>query len=88
MLDLLVHPGEVSSGPLLSLGDVSAMVAKAEVYQSDVPRLAVGDPAGVAVQGRTVAGKVTRIGQVVGGNELKSLDPRALLDLRTTHLLI
>jgi HlyD family secretion protein len=88
VLDLLARPGEVSSGPLISLGDVSSMVAKAEVYQSDVPRLAVGDPAEVSVQGRTIAGKVTRIGQVVGGNEMRGLDPRAIQDLHVVKVMI
>lgn len=88
VLDLVTHAGEVSSGPVLSLGDLSAMVAKAEVYQSDVPRLAVGDPASVSVQGRTIAGKVARIGRVVGRNGLKSLDPRALQDLHIVEVTI
>jgi HlyD family secretion protein len=88
VLDLLARPGEVGSGPLLSLGDVSAMVAEAEVYQSDVPRLAVGDPAEVSVQGRTIAGKVARIGQAVGGNSLKNLDPRALQDMHVVKVTI
>jgi HlyD family secretion protein len=88
VLDLFAHPGEVSSGLVLSLGDVSAMVAKAEVYQSDVPRLAVGDPAEVSVQGRTIAGKVARIGRFVGRNGLKSLDPRALQDLHVVEVSI
>jgi HlyD family secretion protein len=70
------------------MGDVSAMVAKAEVYQSDVPRLAVGDPAEVSVQGRTIAGKVARIGRFVGRNGLKSLDPRALQDLHVVEVSI
>lgn len=88
VLDLIAHPGEVSSGPVLSLGDVSAMVAKAEVYQSDVPRLAVGDPAEVSVQGRTIAGKVARIGRFVGRNGLRDLDPRALQDLHVVEVTI
>jgi HlyD family secretion protein len=86
VLDLLVHPGEVTPGPILTLGDLSTMIARAEVYQSDVPRLAVGDPAEVRIFERTIPGKVTRIGRVVGGNMLKSLDPRALQDLRVVEV--
>jgi HlyD family secretion protein len=70
------------------LGDVATIVAKAEVYQSDVPRIALGDPAEVQVQGRGVTGKVTRIGRIVGGNELKSIDPRALQDLRVVKVTV
>ena len=36
------HPGELSSVRLLMMGDVSSMVAKAEVYQSDVARIRSG----------------------------------------------
>jgi HlyD family secretion protein len=86
VLDLLAHTGEVSSGPILTLGNVSSMVAKAEVYQTDVPFLAVGDPAEVRVFERPVAGTVTRIGRLVGGNTLRSLDPRALQDLRVVEV--
>ncbi|WP_422928827.1 biotin/lipoyl-binding protein [Singulisphaera sp. PoT] len=88
VLDVQIRPGEVSNGSLLSLGDLSAMVAKAEVYQTDVDRLAVGNVAEVLVQGRPVAGKVVRIGRIVGGNELRSLDPRALQDLRVVTVTI
>ncbi|HNO10612.1 MAG TPA: hypothetical protein PKI67_06770, partial [bacterium] len=42
ILDVLAHPGEVGSGPLLQMGDLSAMIVTAEVYQSDVGRLRVG----------------------------------------------
>jgi HlyD family secretion protein len=88
ILEILAHAGEVSGGPLLELGDLSVMVATAEVYQSDVPLLKVGDPATVQVLDRSVAGKVTRIGSVVGKNQLLSLDPRALQDRRVVKVTI
>ena len=59
ILEISAHAGEVSSGPIASLGDVSAMVAMAEVYQSDIPEVKVGNPAEVTVLGRKLAGKVT-----------------------------
>ena len=61
------------------------MVATAEVYQADVPRLKVGDAATVQVLEQSVTGKVTRIGSVVGKNQLVSLDPRALQDRRVVR---
>ena len=57
VLEVAAHAGEVSGGPLLSLGDLSAMVAIAEVYQSDVPEVKVGDPAEVVILGKKVAGQ-------------------------------
>jgi HlyD family secretion protein len=82
VLELRAHPGEVSAGPLLTLGDTSAMVATAEVFQTDVPGIAVGDPAEIRVLDRTVTGRVTAIGSVVGRNQIVSLDPRAQQDRR------
>ena len=88
VLDLSAHAGEVSTGPLLSLGDLSAMVAIAEVYQSDLADVKVGDPAEVMILGRKVPGKVTRISRLVGRNTLASLDPRALQDRRVVPVTI
>ena len=88
ILRMLVHPGELSAGALLELGDVAAMAATAEVYQSDVPRLRVGDPAVVNILGSPVAGTVARIGSIVGKNQLTSVDPRALRDLRVVEVTV
>ena len=88
VLELLAHAGEVSSGPLLAMGDISAMSAIAEVYQADVPRLHVGDSAVVPILDDSVAGKVSRIGSVVGKNQLTNLDPRALQDRRVVKVTV
>jgi HlyD family secretion protein len=88
VLELSAHAGEVSTGTLLSLGDLSAMVAIAEVYQSDVPEVKVGDLAEALILGRKVAGKVTKVSRLVGRNTLASLDPRALQDRRVVPITI
>lgn len=88
VLRILTHAGELGAGALLLMGDVSSMVAKAEVYQSDVPRIRVGDPAEVDILGTRISGKVTRIGSVVGKNQLMSVDPRAMRDLRVVEVTI
>jgi HlyD family secretion protein len=88
ILRVLAHPGELSAGALLQMGDVSSMVARAEVYQSDVPRIRVGDPAEVEILGTQVAGKVGRISSIVGRNQLTSIDPRAMRDLRVVEVTI
>ena len=64
------------------------MIARAEVYQSDVPRIRPGDPAEVDILGTRVGGKVTRIGSIVGKNQLTSIDPRAMRDLRVVEVTI
>ncbi|WP_165233954.1 HlyD family efflux transporter periplasmic adaptor subunit [Aquisphaera insulae] len=82
VLEILARPGEISAGPLLLLGDLSGMVAAAEVFQADIPSLKLGDPATVQVLDREVTGKVTRIGSVVVRNQINPIDPRALQDRR------
>jgi HlyD family secretion protein len=88
ILDVLAHAGEVGSGPLLQMGDLSAMVVKAEVYQTDVGRIHAGDRATVSILDKNVGGKVSRVGSVVGRNQMMSLDPRALQDLRVVSVTI
>jgi HlyD family secretion protein len=88
ILRVIAHPGELSSGTLLVMGDVSSMIARAEVYQADVPRIRPGDPAEVDILSTRVAGKVDRIGSIVGRNQLTSIDPRALRDLRVVEVTI
>jgi HlyD family secretion protein len=88
ILDLTAHVGEISSGPLLYMADLTAMTVVAEVYQSDVPEVRVGDPAEALIQGKKVAGKVTRIGRLVGKNTMAGLDPRALQDRRVVPVTI
>ena len=88
VLEVLAHAGEISSGAVLAMGDLAAMVATAEVDQADVPRLKLGDAASVQVLDQAVAGKVTRIGSVVGKNQLTNIDPRALQDRRVLKVTI
>ncbi len=88
ILRILAHPGELSAGTVLEMGDTSSMVATAEVYQSDVPRIRPGDPAEVDILGNRVPGKVAQIRETVGSNRLTSVDPRALRDLRVIEVTI
>jgi HlyD family secretion protein len=88
VLAVSVHAGEVSLGPLLTLGDVRTMVARAEVFQTNVLDVAVGDPAEVFILGRTVAGEVTRVGATVAKNTITSLDPADLADRRVVEVVV
>jgi HlyD family secretion protein len=88
VLDLLAHAGEVSTGPLLALGNLQAMSAVAEVDQADIGSVREGDTASVNVLGTQVSGKVKRIGRLVGRNQLANLDPRAPQDLRVVRVTI
>jgi HlyD family secretion protein len=88
VLAVSVHAGEVSPGPLLTLGDVQTMVARAEVFQTNVLDVAVGDSAEVFILGRTVAGEVTRVGATVARNTITSLDPADLADRRVVAVVV
>jgi HlyD family secretion protein len=88
VLDVSVHAGEVSLGPLLTVGDVQTMVARAEVFQTNVLDVAVGDTAEVLILGRTVPGEVTRVGATVARNTITSLDPADLADRRVVEVVV
>jgi HlyD family secretion protein len=88
VLAVLARAGEVSSGPLLTMGDLRSMVARAEVFQTDVLDIAPGDPAEVNILGQTVAGEVTRVGRTVVRNLITSLDPTALADRRVVEVVV
>jgi HlyD family secretion protein len=88
VLAVSAHAGEVSPGPLLTLGNVQTMVARAEVFQTDVLDVAVGDAAEVSILGRSVPGEVTHVGAIVTRNALTSLDPAALADRRVVEVVV
>jgi HlyD family secretion protein len=88
VLAVMAHAGEVSSGPLLTLGDLRSMVARAEVFQTDVLDVTTGDAAEVTIVGRSVAGEVLRVGTMVGKNTVVSLDPTALADRRVVDVVV
>jgi HlyD family secretion protein len=86
VLDVIAHPGEISSGPLLALGDLTTVAAVAEVDQSDVLSVRAGDVATATVLGTVVPGRVTRVGGLVGRNLLINVDPRSRQDLRVVKV--
>ena len=88
VLVVLARAGEVSSGPLLTLGDLGSMVARAEVFQTDALDVTAGDSAEVTILGRSVAGEVVRVGTTVGKNIVTSLDPSALADRRVVEVVV
>lgn len=88
VIEILSRPGEVSSGPVLLLADLSSMVATAEVYETDVTGVVLDASAEVNLFGKRIGGKVTKISRTVGKNLLQNLDPRLPQDLRVVHVTI
>lgn len=83
----LVQPGEaVDIGiPLMVLGDVQKTIVRAEVDETDVAKLALGQPARItadAYPGRVFTGTVIEIGQAVGKRKIRPEDPVKIQDMK------
>jgi HlyD family secretion protein len=79
VLKLLARPGEKVTGPIAQVGATSAMTALAEVHANDIHLVKVGQRAtftSAALPG-PVEGKVTRIGALIGRNNVFGEDPAA-----------
>jgi HlyD family secretion protein len=91
VLDVHAREGErVGSDGIAELGQTDAMYAIAEVYETDVPRVRVGQRATVTSPAlpQPVAGTVDRIGLKVGKKDVLSVDPAARTDARVVEVRI
>lgn len=85
VVSVMASAGEtVGPTPLVQLADLSKMVVVAEVYEADVQKVYPGQPvliespafgAGDDGQPIRLRGTVERVGQVVAGAGIKSIDP-------------
>jgi ABC exporter DevB family membrane fusion protein len=83
----LVEPGEaVDIGmPLMVVGDMQKTIVKAEVDETDVGKLSIGQKAEItadAYPGRIFPGRVYEIGQAVGKRKVKPDDPAKIQDMK------
>jgi ABC exporter DevB family membrane fusion protein len=83
----LVEPGEAVdvSMPLMVLGDMQKIIVKAEVDETDVGKLALGQKAEItadAYPGRVFPGNVYEIGQAVGKRKVRPEDPAKIQDMK------
>jgi HlyD family secretion protein len=91
ILNIKVKPGEdVGAGPLLTMGDTGRMRAVAEVYETDIARIQVGQSATVTSRAlpRPLGGKVARIGNMIFKNDVLNVDPAARADARVVEVWI
>jgi HlyD family secretion protein len=91
ILNIMIKPGEdVSSGPVLTMGDTSLMRAVAEVYETDIARIQIGQVATITSRALShpVTGKVVRIGNMVFKNDVLNVDPAARADARVVEVWI
>jgi HlyD family secretion protein len=91
ILNIKIKPGEdVSTGPVLTMGDTSLMRAVAEVYETDIAGVRIGQVATITSRAlpRPVTGKVVRIGNMVFKNDVLNVDPAARADARVVEVWI
>ena len=80
----------VSNDGIVQLGDTNRMVAVAEVYETDVKRLRLGQKATItnsAFNGK-VTGQVQEIGLQIYKNNVLNTDPTAATDARIVEVKI
>ena len=91
ILNVVVKPGEqVANGPILTMGDTRRMRAVAEVYETDITRVRLGQAATITSRAlpRPIHGKVVRIGNMVFKNDVLNIDPAARADARVVEVWI
>jgi len=91
VLNVRVRPGEeVGSGPVLVLGDMSGMRVVAEVYETDIAAVSVGQGATVSSRAlpKPISGRVARVGNMVFKNDVLNVDPAARADARVVEVWI
>lgn len=94
ILRVLVHEGElVQAQPIIQMANVEKMLVVAEVYETDIQRVEVGQSATVTShifkEGENpLTGKVVWIAGSVGKARVIALDPRAAVDNRVVDVKI
>jgi multidrug efflux pump subunit AcrA (membrane-fusion protein) len=89
VLIIHTHAGErIGSAGVLDLGNTAQMEVVAEVYETDIAAVRVGQPATVtaAALPAPLAGKVERIGLTIGKLSVFAVDPAADTDARVVEV--
>lgn len=91
VLDINVRAGErPSTAGIIDLGDTSQMTVEAEVYQTMIGRVTIGDPVIVSADAlaQDLTGTVTAIGLEIGHQSITSDDPAANTDARVVDVIV
>jgi HlyD family secretion protein len=91
ILKVQLHPGEsVGQGPILKMGNTSRMFAVAEVYETDIGLIRVGQKARLrsGALARDVTGVVAAIGRTIHRTTVLDVDPAADADSRVVEVRI
>lgn len=89
VLELHARPGETPGNRgVLEFGDIDRMIARLEIYQSEIGRVSLGDPVTIsaaALPGQ-LAGTVSKIGLQVKRQSVIGADPAANTDARIVEV--
>lgn len=91
VLDINVRAGErPGTAGIIDLGDTSQMTVEAEVYQTMIRRVTIGDPVIVSADAlsQDLTGTVTAIGLEIGRQSITSDDPAANTDARVVDVIV
>ena len=90
VIKILTRPGEVvsSSEGIAKIGKTKQMYAVAEVYQSDISKVKLGQPVTVTSSaiGEKLTGTVAKIGLEIERQEVVNTDPTANIDARVVEV--
>jgi HlyD family secretion protein len=93
ILKIYARPGELVGGqqPVLQMADTSRMAVTAEVYETDIDKVQVGQPVLVwsrAWPNQKLTGTVTAKGHMIARNRIMDADPTASVDRRVLEVTI
>jgi HlyD family secretion protein len=91
ILKIQLHPGEsVGQGPILKMGNTARMFAVAEVYETDIGLIRVGQKARLSsgALAQDVTGVVAAIGRTIHRTTVLDVDPAADADSRIVEVRI
>lgn len=91
ILKIFTYPGEaISQEGILKLGNTQIMYAVAEVYETDVSLIKIGQQATIISPAfhQPLTGKVSQIGRLVFKNDIIGDDPTAKSDARVVEVKI
>ncbi|MDJ0593809.1 MAG: ABC exporter membrane fusion protein [Pleurocapsa sp. MO_226.B13] len=89
ILDILTRPGEiVSSDGIARIGKTNQMYAVAEVYESDIGKVKIGQPVNVTSNAllEELHGTVEGIGLEIQRQEVINIDPTANIDAKVVEV--
>lgn len=91
VLKIMIQPGaRVASAPILKMGDTREMHAVAEVYETDIGAVKIGQSATIRSRAlpKPLSGKVVRVGRMIFKNDVIGVDPAAKVDARIVEVRI